>query len=99
MRELLTNKIISDPAHDVLPRGVQGGVDVSRGDLHAPREHRLQDLQGTRGDCRHQEVCRFCLTVFSVPFPFLSFIANFGRKQLSFTFLNFLQITRHLRPG
>ena len=41
------------------------------------------------------------LTVFSVPLflSFLSFIANFGRKQLSFTFLNFLQITRHLRPG
>ena len=99
--EFLTNIIISDPAHNVLPRGVQGGVDVSWGDLHAPREHRLQDLPGARGDRRHKEVCRcrlikqfYCHILFS----FLSFIANFGRKQLSFTFLNFLQITRHLRP-
>ena len=34
----------SDPAHHVLPRGVQGGVDVPRGDLHAPGERGLQDL-------------------------------------------------------
>ena len=47
-----------DPAHDVLPRGVQGGVDVTGGDLHAPREHRLQDLPGAGRDCRDQEICR-----------------------------------------
>lgn len=91
------NLIISDPAHNVLPWGVQGGVDVPRGDLHAPREHRLKDLSGPSGDSRDEEVCRFSkLSLFP---SFLSFIANFKRGQLSFTFLHFLQITRHLRPG
>ena len=49
---------VADPAHDVLPRRVPGGVDVAGGDLHAPREHRQQDLPRPRGDRRHQEVCR-----------------------------------------
>ena len=56
---ILTIFSVSDPAHDVLPRGVQGGVDVPGGDLHAPREHRLQDLPRPRGDCWHQEIRRF----------------------------------------
>ena len=47
-----------DPAQNVLPRGVQGGVDVPRGDLHAPGEHNLQDIPGPRRDCRDQEICR-----------------------------------------
>ena len=55
----MTMQPISDPAHDVLPRGVQGGVDVTGGDLHAPREHRLQDLPWPCGDRWHQEVSRY----------------------------------------
>ena len=47
-----------DPTYHVLPWGVQGGVDVPRGDLHAPGEHNLQDIPGPRRDCRDQEICR-----------------------------------------